>query len=492
MRIVRPTDPGYDKDCEISNARFDYRPWAIYYCESAQDVVTAIGEARALRKAVRIRSGGHQHEGMCTANGVLLIDVSSMNSIDHREPGRVWIGAGAPLTMVYVAMWQHGYLFSGGGCGDVHLGGLTQGGGWGPVARKLGLTCDSLVAVEIVTAFGQIKKISQDGSASDRALMVALRGGGGGNFGVITKFCFRMHPWGEGYTDVLLSWGDEQLPGARLDQFVLNWVGSFPRDADDNLTTFLRVSVVDEPGGARAVIGGRYLGDEAVARQVTRRLLGNQPLPRTAEYTKSPRQFVRSPADTEPVPIDPDQLEALGKTLGTLPGYQPGPALVTTGAVETDAQANLSETCAGIPIRHKISSGFARPQFDLPAVQTLTSFIRNSQSRPEAHQYVSFHCLGGAIATDGEGSSFAFRDRNFLLQYQAWWQREAGHLDGPCIEWIKNFRLAMAPHTDGAFINFVDRDIPLPEYYKGKLAHLINMKQQWDPDKFFRFEMSIP
>lgn len=512
MRIVRPMDPGYEKDCEISNARFHYHPWAIYYCESAEDVVTAIGEARARGKAVRIRSGGHQHEGMCIANDVLLIDVSSMNSIDHREPGRVWIGAGAPLTMVYVAMWQHGYLFSGGGCGDVHLGGLTQGGGWGPVARKLGLTCDSLVAVEIVTAFGQIMKVSQDGSASDRALMVALRGGGGGNFGVITKFCFRMHPWRVGYTDVLLSWGDEQLPGARLDQFVLNWVRSFPRDADDNLTTFLRLSVVDEPGGDRAVLGGRYLGDEEQARQVMGRLLGGQPTARKAEYTKSPRQFVRSAEDAEPEPIDPDQLEVLRKTLGTLPGYQPGPlmrkgaaeaakATETMVATETteveaeaeaDAQADLSETCAGIPIRHKISSGFARPQFDLPAVQALTGFVRNTPPQREARQYVSFHCLGGAIANDLDGSSFAFRDRNFLLQYQAWWPPAATNLDRPCIEWIENFRRTMAPHTDGAFINFVDRDIPLPEYYKGKLAHLVDMKQRWDPGRFFRFEMSIP
>ena len=84
MKVVGPGDPGYDKDRQISNARFDYRPLAIYYCENAEDVATVIRKAHESKKTVRIRSGGHQHEGMCTADGVLLIDLSSINSIDCR------------------------------------------------------------------------------------------------------------------------------------------------------------------------------------------------------------------------------------------------------------------------------------------------------------------------------------------------------------------------------------------------------------------------
>ncbi len=112
MKIVRPGDPGYDKDRVISNARFDYRPSAIYYCANAGDVKKAI--AAAGTNGVRIRSGGHQHEGMCSANGVLLIDVSSINSFQFEEgrPGRVWIGAGAALADVYVELWRRGYYFA--------------------------------------------------------------------------------------------------------------------------------------------------------------------------------------------------------------------------------------------------------------------------------------------------------------------------------------------------------------------------------------------
>jgi FAD binding domain/Berberine and berberine like len=476
MKIVRPGDPEYDKDRQIANARFDYHPAGIYYCENADDVGKVIRTAREQQAPIRIRSGGHQHEGMCSGNGVLLIDLSSIHAIEYVGADQVWVGAGAALRDVYVDLWQHGSLFSGGGCGDVHVGGLTQGGGWGPVSRKYGLTCDSLVAVEIVNANGQAAVISELGAGSD--LLWALRGGGGGNFGVITKFCFRLHPWSPGYTDLTLTWGDQELPGELLDNFVRNWIERFPGDGDKNLTTFMRVSVVDEPGGDRVILGGRYLGLPDQTEALIERLLANQPQPRSADYQPS----------MDPIqpgtPIAPEHLEHARKTLGTLRGYQPGPAL-------QGADPNLSDTCAGIPLRHKISSGFARREFGMDAIRTLTTFIRSGSIQREARQYVSFHSLGGAVVT-GQPSAFAFRDRNFLLQYQAWWMPHAVNLDVPCITWIEKFRGVMAPYTDGAFINFIDRDIPLAEYYKDKMPQLIQIKRSWDPNDFFRFQMSIP
>jgi hypothetical protein len=492
MKVVGPGDPGYDKDRQISNARFDYRPLAIYYCENAEEVATVIRKAHDSKKAVRIRSGGHQHEGMCTADGVLLIDLSSINSIDCRVgEGRVWIGAGASLTKVYVDLWNQGYLFSGGGCGDVHVGGLTQGGGWGPVARQFGLTCDSLVGVEMVTAKGAVVTISQDGGDEESALLWALRGGGGGNFGVVTKFCFRLVPWVHAvYTDVIIKWGDEDLPNEdSLDQLVLNWIQLFPRDVDTSLTTFMRVGVV-ESGGDRVVIGGRYLGAETQARETMARLLAGQPRPRSAEYPPSPTQHETMMATAEG--SEPRLRELLGRRLATMPEYQPGPALLQRASAQGEPPVDLSETCLGIPIRHKISSGFARQQFDLTAVRALTSVIRNSRAIPGSRQYLSLHCLGGMIANYGNDSAFAFRDRTVLLQYQAWWQPDSPQLDGPCIKWIESFRQNMAPYTDGAFINFVDRDIALSEYYKGSMAQLIKVKRHWDPDDWLRFEMSIP
>ena len=475
MRIARSGHPDYDKDRVISNARFDYRPSAIYYCANAGDVKAAI--AAAGTNGVRIRSGGHQHEGMCSANGVHLIDVSCINRFDFK-PGRVWIGAGALLKDVYVELWRRFYYFPGGACGDVHVGGLTQGGGWGLGLRQYGLTCDSLIGAEIVTASGDIYQIPRAGHPEDQELLQALRGGGGGNFGVVTRFCFRLHPMAYGYVDLSVTWGDADLPGDSLDKLLRRWINVFPRDEDQNLTTFMRLLVAPSGSNDRLLLSGRYLGSMSNAQRTLERLLKGFRLPRVT-YTLSP---LRPRKGKGALRLSRDERERLREHLGTHHGYQPGPA-------------DLTSTCAGIPLRHKISSGFVSRPVDLNLVRPLINVIRNTTPEPVAlaRQYVSLHCLGGAASDEPLPSAYAFRDRTVLLQYQAWWQSDQARLDKRCIAWIENFRRTMAPYTDGAFINFVDRDIPLAEYYKTKLPQvLVPVKKRWDPQDLFKFEMSIP
>jgi len=489
MRKVGPGDPDYDKDRAISNARFDYRPWAIYYCDNAQDVARAIADARAHGGGVRIRSGGHQHEGMCSADGVLLIDLSSIDTFGWLEEkeGRVWIGAGAALADVYVELWRRGYYFPGGACGDVHVGGLTQGGGWGLGARRFGLTCDSLVGVEIVTADGKIRKVLDTGADEDRGLLQALRGAGGGNFGVITRFCFRLHPWRLQYTDVSLTWGDDQLPGNSLDGLLMHWLKTFPNDRDDKLTTFMRLLVAPFGNSDRLLLSGRYLGTTVETESAVNRILKGFPAPRVTTYTSSPPR----PKKAGVLRLVASQRDEWRRQMGTHLGYQPGPS--PQGAAP-GASPDLTSTCAGIPFRHKISSGFVRQPLNPKLAPVLTDVIRKTRPIPPtlARQYVSLHSLGGAVSTERLPSAYAFRDRSVLLQYQAWWQSDAAPLDRQCIAWIESFREAMAPYTDGAFINFVDRDVPLAQYYQHKLPGLVEVKRRWDPDNWFKFGMSIP
>jgi hypothetical protein len=492
MKIVRPSDPDYNKDRVISNARFDYRPWAIYYCANAGDVKKAIAAARANGVGVRIRAGGHQHEGMCSANGVLLVDVSAINSFQFEEgrPGRVWIGAGLALADIYVELWRRGYYFPGGACGDVHVGGLAQGGGWGFGLRQFGLTCDSLIGAEIVTADGEIHEIPRPGYPEDQRLLQALRGGGGGNFGVVTRFCFRLHPLTDGYVDVSLTWGDAQLPGNTLDQLLKRWMNVFPRDEDNRLTTFMRLLVASSGTNDRLLLSGRYLGSIFKALRTLDKLLKGQPPPRVITYMPSPH---RPPKQKGAMRLDRREWEQMREQMGTHPGYQPAPVLSGAAA---GASSDLTSTCAGVPFRHKISSAFVRRQVNPNLVPALTAIIRKTTPvlpSDVARQYVSLHCLGGAAFDERLPSAYAFRDRVVLLQYQAWWQAGDTRHDKSCIAWIENFRKTMAPYTDGAFINFVDRDIPLEEYYKDKLPQLlVGVKRHWDPGDFFKFQMSIP
>src|SRR5215471_4139262 len=161
MRIVEPGDPAYDASRRISNARFDYRPRYICYCERADDVPAALSMARKESLPVRIRSGGHQHEGMCSANGVLLIDLSEINTISVAEDQAVArIGTGAKLADVYRTLLADNLILPGGGCGDVRVGGLVQGGGWGLYSRALGLTCDRLIGFVMVKADGDTIEVT--------------------------------------------------------------------------------------------------------------------------------------------------------------------------------------------------------------------------------------------------------------------------------------------------------------------------------------------
>ena len=156
MRIVKPGDPTYDASRRISNARFNYSPRYIYYCEGADDVRIALTRAKDEKLGVRIRSGGHQHEGMCSANNVLMVDLSLINQISFSSDfTAARIGAGAKLGDIYKQMFANRRLLPGGGCGDVRIGGLVQGGGWGPYSRALGLTCDTLAGFTMITAGGE-------------------------------------------------------------------------------------------------------------------------------------------------------------------------------------------------------------------------------------------------------------------------------------------------------------------------------------------------
>lgn len=497
MRIVCPVDFGYDTARAIANARFDYKPQAIYYCCDQNDVIKVVREAQSQKRPVRIRSGGHQHEGMCSGDGVLMIDVTSMNAIEFasHDPDLVWVGAGARLKDIYATLWKKGCLFSGGGCSDVHIGGLVQGGGWGPISRMYGLTCDRLVAVDLITAKGEHVRASIDGPESLRELLWALRGGGGGNFGVATNYLFRALPWPGVYTDFVLSWRDVDFTSnvPPIEGFVQHWIRTFPQLGENRLTTFLRLSVVGSDKGDRAVLGGRFLGNEDETKAVLSGLLKGQAKWHSEDYTPSPAR--------ESIPesrsADAAQWDAIGRRLASLPGYQPGPALTGEGFSATgDPAPDLSSTCAGVPLRHKISSGFADAAFDMKAIELVLRILRRTPYKAEAREYVSFHSLGGAVANEPEGgAAFAYRKQHFLLQYQAWWLPGAHGLDGKCIEWIEEFRRVMTHEgfTRGAFINFADVDIPLEEYYGPVNYHkLRELKKTWDGDNFFKFGMSIP
>ena len=191
--IVLPGEDGYDAARSIWNAMVDRRPGLVVRCLGAADVIDAVKLARDEKLLVAVRSGGHNIAGNAVCDGGLMIDLSSMKSV--RVDGaakRAWVEPGATLADVDKETQSFGLVLPTGINSTTGIAGLTLGGGFGWVTRKFGLTIDNLLSADVVTANGELLRASP---AENPDLFWALRGGGG-NFGIVTSFEFKLHELG--------------------------------------------------------------------------------------------------------------------------------------------------------------------------------------------------------------------------------------------------------------------------------------------------------
>lgn len=188
-RLVLPEDRAYATAKRAFNPLFDSRkPAAVARAAWVADVQKCVEHARATGVPIAARSGGHSYPGYSTPNRGLVVDLSRIHGVSVRDDGTATIGAGARLADVYARLAAKGRCLPGGSCPTVGIGGLTLGGGVGVLTRKYGLTCDRLVSAKVVTADGRVITAS---AKENPDLFWALRGGGGGNFGIVTHFTFR-------------------------------------------------------------------------------------------------------------------------------------------------------------------------------------------------------------------------------------------------------------------------------------------------------------
>jgi FAD/FMN-containing dehydrogenase len=245
--LLLPGDKTFDQAKLVYNPFFDGRtPAAIARCATPSDVQACLGAA-AGHLPIAARSGGHSYCGNSDPDGGFVLDLGPMARIDV-QGDQVVIGAGAKLGDVYAALAAAGRCLPAGSCPTVGISGLTLGGGIGVLTRKYGLTCDHLVSAQVVTADGKLRTVS---ASSEPDLFWALRGGGGGNFGIVTSFtfstvpsptltAFSLHFPGHAAADVLDAWQ--------------HWVASAPPELWSDLAL---------SGGSAAhfTVGGCFVGD---------------------------------------------------------------------------------------------------------------------------------------------------------------------------------------------------------------------------------------
>lgn len=467
--VVRPEDAGYNEARQDNNGRFDYYPTAIVFCEQEEDVQHAIEWAKGSNTPVRIRSGGHNYEALSVANDALVIDLSRINQIQIDEDKQhAWIDVGAKLGDVYATLGNENLTIPGGTCPFVRVGGLTQGGGVGFLHRQMGLTCDSVVAAKIVTADGQLREVTED--SPDHELLWALKGGGGGNFGVVTSFRFKLHTTPEDVTVFSIIWHE-----ADMEAVVNQWIKHAP-ETDERLTSFFRLYVPEQklmaahdnlgPKPHEVTMIGVFLGAENELKDLLAPML-TAAEPESQEYRYC------------------TYAEAVQLWAGLLYGEPEPTRFLVHFGFESSEQREW----------YKISSAFAGADFNEESVQKMADYLRSSKNDMN---FVSLHALGGAVAKiDPAATAFSHRDKKFILQYQAFWTEEQAHdpeVEKENIQWIRDFRNELADHTTGAFINFVDVDVEnwQEAYYGENFERLVEVKSKYDPDNLFKFELSIP
>ena len=199
--------PAYDNVRKIWNGMHDKRPALIARCNNAEDISQAVTFARERELLVAVRGGGHSWPGKSVCDGGLMIDLSLMNTVNvDPQRRRAVAGGGALLNALDTATREHGLITTAGVVSHTGVGGFTLGGGFGRLNRKFGLAIDNLKSAEIVTADGRIRKVSND---EDPDLFWAVRGGGG-NFGVVSRFEYELHPFEREVYSGNIVWPVEQ------------------------------------------------------------------------------------------------------------------------------------------------------------------------------------------------------------------------------------------------------------------------------------------
>ncbi len=434
-------DDGYTEAREIWNGMVDRKPALVIRAMGTEDIRAAVNFARDHGLRMSVRAGGHQIAGLAVEEGSLMLDLSQMRAVDVDPEARTArVEPGATLGDVDGATQEHGLAVPVGVNSTTGISGLTLGGGFGWITRKYGMTIDNLLSAEVVTADGSVLKVSE---TENPDLFWAIRGGGG-NFGVVASFEFRLHPVGPEVLSGLivhpLSEATELLPKFR----------ELCDAAPDELTIWsvLRKApplpfLPEEWHGREVLIfAACYAGDMAEGEAAMR------------------------------------DLRALGSPIADVIGPHPFTGwqaafdpLLTPGA------RNYWKS------RDFLALGDGTIGAILEAVGHLPD--------PQCEVFIAH--VGGAMArVASDATAFPQRDSHFTMNVHTRWDDPAN--DAACISWARGlFEATAADAAPSVYVNFMPEDEPerLAEAYGGNLDRLREIKARYDPANLFRVNHNI-
>ena len=454
-QLLRPQSAEFASAAPVFNTLYDSTvPAAVVRCASAADVSLALGFARRNGLPVTPRSGGHGYTGDSTCAAGLVIDVGPLASIAvDAAAGTATLGAGAKLVDVYDQLSSQGVCIPSGTCPTIGIAGITQGGGIGVVDRAYGLTCDRLVSADIVLADGRL--VTCDAS-THADLFWALRGGGGGNFGVITSLTFDTFATADlvGFAAVF-AWSDAAA--------VLAAWQAWPQALPDTAWSAL-------------VLGADASSTGTPAIQVSGWAIG------------SPDDF----APTWSAFLAATGATPLSQHVQAVPFRD---AMLASCASRTVSQCHLaSETSDGSIARTAFvaSSDFFDTALPPAGAQALLDAVAAQQGQRVL--IVILDLMGGAIARVAPDAT-AFVHRNALFSAQYYLPGMAPDQVAAARAVATGLRTAMSPWSSGeAYQNYLDPDLAdWPQaYYGANWARLVQVKAAYDPRRVFRPAQGIP
>jgi FAD/FMN-containing dehydrogenase len=438
--VTTAGDAGYDEARKVRNGMIDKRPALIVQPANAGDVMTAVRFAADNNLTVAVRGGGHSVPGFGTCDDGVVIDLSGMRGV-RVDPmtHTARVSGGATWGDLNAATYAFGLATTGGIISTTGVGGLTLGGGIGYLARGLGLALDNLLAADVVTGDGSFHVASEK---DDADLFWAIRGGGG-NFGVVTSFEFRLSPVKDIYGGPMF----------------------YELDNAGDLFTFYREFIANAP----EQFGG------FPAYQIA------PPLPFIPEerHGKTHALMVACWAG------DLDQGESVLK-----PFHDLAPVVAEmVGPMPYPALNSAFDALYPPGLRHYWKANFVKELTD----DAIRAHIEHGSKVPELTSTMHIYPINGVChRVEPDSTAFAYRDANFATVIAGMWPDAKD--DEANIAWVRDYYEATAPHSEaGGYINFMAEDDQdrIRANYKGNYDRLAEIKRRYDPGNLFRHNQNI-
>lgn len=436
--LIKRGDFKYEDARRAWNRAIQKYPLAFIYCKKKEDVINAILFSKENNIPFRIRSGCHNYEGYSTGNDVLVIDISRMNNIYIDEKNnKVTIEGGVRNRELYEALGALGYPFPGGGCPTVGVVGLALGGGWGYSSRIFGLACDSLVELELVDYCGKTIVANEN---INKDLFWACRGGGNGNFGVVTSMTFNIPKKIDMATLISIDYRDIDIEeNIELIEVIQREFKTLDRRIN------LKVAIYNSKENGRGVkITGIFYGDKKEAHEILK------------PFKNCVSKFNFN--------LDYRRVVEINREIqDSHPPYE----------------------------KYKSTGRFVFRDYNKEEIRNIINLVGN-RAEGSVYSAISFYGLGGAVCDkEKDSTAFYYRDAKFIMGLQSVWEEdEFAEVNK---EWVREKFLYIKEITNGSFVNFPFAELKdyEREYYGENIHELRKIKLKYDPYNIFKFPQVI-